>query len=456
MHRHLLVAASIFLVGLMSVGASAEADVLVIRNVNVIPMDGERVLPDRTVIIRGDRIAAIQEGGAVLPSGPSRLIDGRGKYLMPGLAEMHAHVPGSGQPEQYRHDVLFLYLANGITLIRGMAGDPVHLELREQLRRGELIGPRLIAAGPAFNLGTARTPAMGAELARQQKAAGYDFIKVASGSRETYDAMVASAREVGIKFAGHVPAQVGVLRALEAGHATIDHLDGYMETLVDPGRLAGTQRGFFGYLLAPFVEEKRIIEMARKTRDAGVWNVPTETLLHAVLIWDLETIREERPEFRYLPPSIVDGWMNTVRSRRADPGYDRAAAEAFVQVRLDLILALHREGAGLLLGSDAPQFFNVPGFSIHPEMELMGRAGLTPYEVLETGTVKPAIFFGEEASSGKVAEGMRADLLLLEANPLEDLAHVRKVTGVIHQGKWLPKEEIDRRLEEIARRHARP
>ena len=453
MFRSLLLSLTILLALVFSAYGQSGGS-LVIRNVNVAPMDEERVIPDRTVVIEGGTIVSIVAGDAEIPTDDALVIDGSGKYLMPGLAEMHAHVPG-GQNEQYRNDVLFLYLANGITLIRGMAGAPVHLEVREQLARGEVLGPRLITAGPAFSGGSAPTPERGAALAREQKEAGYDFIKVASGSREAFDAMVEAAREVGITFSGHVPGAVGIPRALEAGYASIDHLDAYMPTLVDPDETAGVQGGFFGFRLAPYVEEERIREIARRTREAGVWNVPTETLMHAVLIWDLDTIREERPEFRYMPPQIVDGWIDTVRGRRANPLYDREAAEAFVQARLDLIRALHEEGAGLLLGSDAPQFFNVPGFSIHPEMELMAQAGLSPFEVLRTGTVNPAIFFEEEDSSGKVAEGMRADLILLDANPLDDLAHVREVAGVVHNGNWLPRDEIDRRLEAIAERHAR-
>jgi imidazolonepropionase-like amidohydrolase len=428
-------------------------EVLVIRNVNVVPMDEERVLPAATVIIENGRIREVIEEPGGMPAPDGQTVDGTGKYLMPGLAEMHAHVPGSGEEEQYRHDVLFLYLANGVTLIRGMLGDPVHLELREQLSRGEILGPRLITAGPAFSNRTAPTPERAAELVNEQEEAGYDFIKIASGTRPAFDAMADAARARGFTFSGHVPGEVGVPRALEAGYASIDHLDGYMETLVDPEQTAEVDGGFFGYRLAPHAEEERMRAIARRTREAGVWNVPTETLMYAVLVWDLETIRQERPEFRYMPPRIVDGWIQNVRQRRADPLYNLGTAEQFVRVRGQLIRALHEAGAGLLLGSDAPQFFNVPGFSLHHEMRIMTEAGLSPFEVLQTGTVKPAVFFGEENDDGRIAPGMRADLILLDANPLEDIAHLRQVAGVIRSGQWLPQDEIERRLEEIAERH---
>lgn len=435
-------------------GQSPEQELLVIRDVNVIPMDEEQVLPSRTVVIENGRISRILAGGKYRVAAGAREIDGAGKYLMPGLAEMHAHVPGGRDDEEYRHDVLFLYLANGVTLIRGMAGDPVHLEVRDALARGDLPGPRLVTAGPAFSERTAPSPEAAVELVREQAAAGYDFIKVISGSREAFDAMAEAAKEAGLPFSGHVPEEVGVPGALEAGYASIDHLDTYMETLVDPEKAAAIEGGFFGYRLAPHVEEERVRAIARRTREAGVWNVPTETLMHAVLIWDLDTIREERPEFRFMPPRIIEGWMNAVRRRREGRLYDREAAEACIQIRLDLIRALHDAGAGLLLGSDAPQFFNVPGFSLHHEMAVMAEAGLSPFEVLRTGTVNPAVFFEAPDDHGRVAEGMLADLILVEANPLENLGNVRKIAGVVRDGRWFSREEIERRLEEIAARHA--
>src|SRR5690606_837150 len=152
---------------------------------------------------------------------------------------------------------------------------------------------------------------------------------------------------------------------------------------------------FFGYLLAPFAEAERIHAMARRTREAGVWNVPTESLMRSVLTVELEGIREARPEFRYMPKRVVDGWIQAVERRRAAKNYDAKAAEAFMRVRLDLIRALHEAGAGLLLGSDAPQFLSVPGFSVHRELEILTETGLSPFEILRMGTVAPAIFFEE-------------------------------------------------------------
>lgn len=450
--RPLILLASAAFLSLTAPGAPP----LVLQHVSVIPMDRERVLPDRTVVIEGGRITAIRPSQRAETPAGAQVIDGSGKYLMPGLAEMHAHVPGTGQEEGYRQDVLFLYLANGVTLIRGMLGDPLHLELREKLASGELPGPRLITSGPSLNGRSTPSPERGVEWVRRQAAEGYDFLKLAPGlSRATFDAIAQTAHAVGIPFSGHVSEEVGVSRALEAGYASIDHLDGYMPTLVDSARHGQKPGGFFGYLLAPHAQDARIRDIARRTREAGVWNVPTETIMHNFLTVDLEGIRRDRPEFRTMPRAVVDGWINAVRRGRTDPTYNRQAAEAFLQLRLKLIKALHDAGAGLLLGSDAPQWFNVPGFSLHREMALMAKAGLSPFEVLKTGTVNPARFFGQENEFGQVAEGMRADLVLLEANPLEDLQHASRIAGVIRDGRWLPRTEIEARLAEMVDRRQR-
>lgn len=444
-------------VTLVGVHGVLGAETLVFTGVHVVPMDEDRIIENQTVVILRGQIAYITpDGEAVIPE-DAEVVDAAGKYLMPGLAEMHAHVPGgfSEEDAQYREDVLFLYLANGVTLARGMAGDRAHVSTREKLASGELLGPRLVAAGPGLNAGIARTPVQGVQRVREQAEAGYDFLKIFWGlSRDTFDAIAAAADASNIPFAGHVPEAVGVPRALEAGYASIDHFDGYMPTLVDPEVLEKVTGGFFGYHLAPHVEAERIRAIAEQTRAAGVWNVPTETIMYSAFAVDLATVREERTEFQYMPRDVVDGWYTWVENFRGNSDYDQAAGDAFLQVRLDLIRVMHEVGAGLLLGSDAPQWFNVPGFSLHREMAVMEKAGLSPYEVLKTGTRNAAIYLGEEEVFGRVAEGLKADLVLVEGNPLEDLKNAQQIVGVVLHGRWVPREMIDTRLAEIAARHA--
>jgi imidazolonepropionase-like amidohydrolase len=429
--------------------------VLAIAHVNVIPLDRERVLSDQTVIVRGDRIAEVGPGSAVrVPAGATR-VDGRGKYLIPGLAEMHAHVPAPGAEQQlgagYTERVLFLYVANGVTTIRGMLGHPAHLTLRDRLRRGEVLGPTLYTSGPSFNGNSAPDPATARRMVIEQRQAGYDFLKIHPGlSRETFDALARTADSVGIRFAGHVPALVGLERALEARYASIDHVDGYVEYLTSAGSDGGSAAGFFGFNLADRADEAKLAAIARRTREAGVWVVPTEALMDGFVAAEDPEVMGRRPELRYMPKQIVAQWVQAKRNAQAQPTYDPARARRFIALRGRIIKALHDAGVGLALGSDAPQVMNVPGFSIHRELAALVAAGLTPYQALVTGTRNVAAYFGAAERAGTIEPGKVADLILLDGNPLADIAHTGRIAGVMVRGVWLPRADLDRRLAEIA------
>lgn len=433
---------------------AAAQDVTAFRNVNVVPMDTERVLPEQTVIVRGERIEDIGDAArTTIPDG-ARIIEGDGRYLAPGLAEMHAHVPGPQDPD-YVEEVLFLYVANGVTTARGMLGHPAHLELRERLRRHEVLGPRLVTSGPSLNGDSVSGPEEARRMVLEQARAGYDFVKLHPGlTRGEFDAAVEAAAEAGMELAGHVSADVGLERALEAGQATIDHLDGYVQYLVPESADTAGGAGFFGLALADAVDLHEVPAAAEATREAGVWNVPTQSLIDhfAAPEPDADALAA-RPEMAYVAPAMLEQWVRSKRQLMGSPGYTEAKARRLVAVRHALIAALHEAGAGLLLGSDAPQVFNVPGFSIHRELEAIVAAGLTPYEVLRTGTVNPAAFFGLEDEFGAVREGLAADLVLVGANPLEDVGAMRRPDGVMVRGRWLDRESLDARLEQIAERH---
>jgi len=440
---------------LLGGAARAQQAAVAFVGVSVIPMDAERVLQDQTVVIRGDRIAAIGRRADVQVPYGATTIDGRGKFLLPGLAEMHAHVP---QPQQeraigagYTERVLFLYVANGVTTIRGMLGHPSHLELRQRIRRGEITGPTLYTSGPSFNGNTAPKPETAIRMVREQKAAGYDFLKIHPGlSRATFDALARTADSVGIRFAGHVPADVGLARALEAHYASIDHLDGYVEALAVGRTPSGTPTGFFGADVVDAVDEARIPELARATRDAEVWNVPTQVLMSGFAGGDDPDTAARRPEMQYMPAQVVAQWVGTKRDFQSQPDFSAERVGRLVEVRGRIIKALHDAGAGLLLGSDAPQVMNVPGFSALAELQALVEAGLTPYQALETATRNVATYLGWLDRTGTVAVGKVADLVLLDGNPLSDIRNVRNRAGVMLRGRWLPSAEIQRRLEEIA------
>lgn len=286
---------------------------------------------------------------------------------------------------------------------------------------------------------------------------GYDFVKIHPGlSLETFEALDRAAGEVGMKYAGHVPTSVGVRRALAAGYWSIDHLDGYIHAVVADGAPVdlADAGGFFGISLVEHVDESKIPSIARATRDAGVWNVPTQILMENLASETPPESLALRPEFRYMPRQFLERSIQQRRNLHQQTTPE--ARRRFIEVRRKLVKALHDQGAGLLLGSDAPQWWNVPGYSALRELEAMVAAGLTPYQALETATRNVAEFFGVADRQGTVEPGKRADLLLLDANPLENIANVHRRAGVMIRGRWFSGEEIERRLSEIATAYAAP
>jgi imidazolonepropionase-like amidohydrolase len=420
-------------------------------NVNVLPMTSDEILRAQTVIVTDGRISRI--GGVKETPVPedARVIDGTDRYLIPGLAEMHAHVPPSQSGELER--VLGLYVANGVTTVRGMLGRPFHLDLQEALANGDVLGPRLVTSGPSFNGNSVDGEDQAAQMVREQHGAGYDFLKIHPGlSRAEFSAIAGAANELGMPFAGHVPSAVGVAAALEAGIATIDHLDGYMQALLPPNvDPSGGFGGFFDVLIAGVADGSKIRPLAEATADAGVWNVPTQALFEHVVSAVDPAEMAKWPEMQYMPAATVEEWVQRKREITNDPAFEPAVAARAIELRRALILAMHEAGVGLLLGSDSPQIFNVPGFSLHRELGFLVAAGLTPYEALRTGTVNAAAFFGAADDYGTIEPGLAADLVLLDDDPFADIANSRRVHGVMLRGQWLSREDLDELLARFGR-----
>lgn len=426
-------------------------EVFAFVNATVIPMDRERVLPAHTVLVRDGRITAVGPSASVRVPTAARVVNASGRFLIPGLAEMHAHIPPPQAGEETIERTLFLYLSNGVTTIRGMLGNPAHLELRERAARHEILSPRIYTSGPSVNGNSAPTPEAGIRLVEEQRAAGYDLVKLHPGlSRETFDAVAGAARQAGMPFAGHVSAAVGLDRTLEARQSSIDHLDGYVEALAGRGGgFSAQEAGFFGYGLIDEVDLSRLPGLAAATRAAGVWNAPTQSLIEHLMSDEDAEQMARRPEMRYVPEATVRNWVQQKRNLQQQPTFTRERADRYLDVRRRIIHALHAAGAGLILGSDAPQWWNVPGFSIQHELRMMVGAGLTPYQALETGTRNPAVHFGS-TEFGTIQVGRAADLVLLDGDPLADIRHTAGVAGVMVRGRWLPRDEIQRRLDAIA------
>jgi len=427
------------------VAGAAAADTVAIVNVNVIPMSEETIIPQQTVIVSDGVIAGIGNVDEMPVPEAALVVDGTDRFLVPGLAEMHAHVPPVGSDDLERDFTLFI--ANGVTTVRGMLGHPSHLQLRAELLDGDRAGPRLITSGPSLNGRSVSGAADGARQVREQHAAGYDFIKIHPGlDDEEFMAIAATANELGMPFAGHVPVAVGIAGALASGMASIDHLDGYMAALMPPQHdKSGGYGGFFDILLAGDVDAGGIEGLAAATAAAGTWVVPTETLVEQLVNEVPASELSSRAEMQYVPGATIDSWAQAKQRQQQERGFSREVAEQAIHLRRALIRALHDAGAGLLLGSDAPQVFNVPGFSLHRELELMVAAGLTPFEALRTGTANAAQFLGLE--TGVIATGREADLVLLDANPLDDITSTRRIHGVMARGRWYPAVELDALLE---------
>jgi imidazolonepropionase-like amidohydrolase len=437
-------------------GAVAGDPLTILDGVHVVHPHTGVVDYDRVVVIRDGRIAAIAPMDGLAPPADADMPDVTGLYVMPGLAEMHAHVPSAQQGRQHLEEVLFLWVANGITTIRGMLGEPSHLALRDELQAGDLVGPRLITSGPSFNGSSVSSPEQARRMALEQGRAGYDFFKLHPGLEiDEFEAIVAAAESLGMPFGGHVSDAVGLARTLAAGQATIDHLDAYIPALSDDPLITPEKPyGFFGLPWTQRANADRIRVVAEQTAAAGLWNVPTQSLVEHVLLPDPENKLVSRPQLRFVSARTRRAWLTARSGMIASADYDADVAIQYVEYRRSLIKALHDAGAGLLLGSDSPQIFNVPGFSIHDELAMLEQAGLTPAQAITTGTLNPAEFLGANDEFGRVSIGLSADLVLTRENPLQSLAALKSPAAIVLRGRWLSRERLDKGLAAIADRHS--
>ena len=445
---------------------SAQEPVTAFENVTVVPLDRDGSVANQTVVVRGEKIVSVGPSArAQVPSAATR-IDGRGKFLMPGLAEMHAHVVGPQNPnhEAVNRDIMFLYVANGITSIRAMLGAPNQLPLREQLRRGEVLGPTMYVSAPSLNGQSAPNPDSGAKLVRKHKADGYDFLKIHPGlSLETYDAIARTGKEVGITWAGHVPAAVGMRHAIASGQDGIDHLDGFLESATPPAMYERLRAGgvpFAEYINS--VDPSKFSSVARELIAENVYNVPT------MLVWEnlwtqTETAEQmnEREEMKYASRQARTAYMNQKRNGlqgQQNAGVTPELAAKYIALRRQALKAMADAGATLMMGTDSPQMFMVPGFAMHREIGIIQQAGLSPQKIYESGAKNVARYVADvlkqDGSFGTIMAGNRADLVLLDANPLQDVANLKRRAGVMVKGRWVSAAEIDKGLADLAAKFA--
>ena len=462
-------AALIALLALVTAPAAAQEPVA-ITHVSVIPMDRERVLPDQTVLVRDGRIVAVGPAASVQVPAGARRIDGTGKFLIPGLADMHAHLfSDAAVPDSVAPDELRIMLANGVTTARLMIGTPEQLLLRERVRRGEVPGPSLYLASPQFagrvygdtahfNGRVVATPEQARAAVREVAAEGYDFIKLTVLiSLPVYEAVVDEAGRVGIKVIGHVDPQVGLARALAAGQQ-IEHLNMYFEAaLRDGAPMTASVSDYLIYRPAnweslDWLDDARLDSLGRATAAAGVWSSPTLTFFKLAFgVGQPDEVVRARPDWAVLPDSLrrlmAEGrdyyWRNP-------PSAERRAR--YIEARNRIVRAIHQAGGRILAGSDSPEFFLVYGWTLHRELQSLVEAGLPPYAALEAATRNPAEWLGALTESGTVEPGKRADLVLLDADPLDDIRNTTRIAGVMRAGRWYPAEELRRMIDESAAR----
>jgi Amidohydrolase family len=425
---------------------------LFLTHVTTIDITGGAPKPDMTVVITGDHISDIVEAGKVSDPQGGRVIDAGGKFLIPGLWDMHVH--------WYSRDTLPLFTANGVTGIRQMFGNSDLLRWRDEVAKGSLQGPRMAVASPIIdgpqpvwpNSISVSDEAEGRKAVTKVKKWGADFVKVYSLlPREAYFGIADEARKQGIPFEGHVPFTVSAAEASDAGQKSIEHMTGVVLACSDKedelrselvqGNSPAARSRADAKAIDTFSAKKEAELFARFIKN-GTWQCPTLTVRRSNAYQDDPNFRNDE-RLRFIPRQILERWgMRT--GNRGGGGY--ANAKRQFQKEVEVIGDMRRAGVPLLAGTDTGNPFCFPGFSLHDELALLVKAGLTPAESLRAATLNPAKFFGLDQTLGTVEKGKLADLVLLEANPLEDIRNTQKIDAVIINGRFYDRKALDKML----------
>ena len=422
-------------------------------NVNVIPMDQERILTGHTVVVKDGVIAALGPVDAVkIPPGALR-IDGRGKFLMPGLADMHVHFEIFN--DQATTGMLRLFLANGVTTVLNLYGTPAFLQLRERIARGETVGPTVYTSGPFISNAPVSSPTV-EEVERQvvaHKRAGYDLIKIHGDfSRDAYRKLFEVARREDIRVIGHLPRNLGIDAAFEERQDAIAHAEEYLYAYFFFKPATSPADASQAAQLRWIAEQaSRIPSVAQATAKAGIWVSPTLTVYSGIArqVDDIDAVLK-RPEMKYLPPWLSNQFQpsnNTYIKR-----FKKETAKGFfarANLLSQLVKGFRDAGVRMLAGTDTPVPSVVPGFSLHDELRELVAAGLTPYEALRTATANPADFMRSD-KFGTVSVGKTADLILVEGDPLKDVNNASRRSGVMTRGRWFTEDELRKMLDGMA------
>jgi imidazolonepropionase-like amidohydrolase len=425
--------------------------------VNLIDVTGGTVAANSTVVLSGGRIADVGRSADVrIPRG-AQVVDGSGKFLIPGLWDMHVHMVFGDWFPQSREITLPLFVANGVTGVRDMGGElDVLQRWRREITQGKLLGPRIVTSGPMLDGPKPRFPSSvavaspedGRKAVDDLKRRGADFIKLQSlMSRESYFAIAGEAKKQAIVFAGHVPDAIRAMEASNAGQKSIEHLTGVFEgcSTVEDELLKGP-KGLKRFL-ETFDDTKAaaLIAVFAKNR---TWQAPTLVWERGGNLLDQRDLQHDS-RARYVPASWKNGtWRRFTEDILKDQANDDLETrQRFVAKELEVVRAMHRASMPFLAGTDtAAGVYVFPGFSLHEELQLLVQAGFTPLEALQCATRNPAEYLGKLGEMGTVEKGKVADLVLLDANPLDDIANTQRIAGVIAAGRYLSRADLDQLL----------
>ena len=446
--------------------AHAQTIPIAFVDVNVVPMDREVVLAHHTVVVRDGKIVAVGPNSLVAIPPDAQRIEGRNRYLMPGLADMHVHFMrpvaaadkarngsiGSESPNfaEENPTLALLFVANGVTSVRNTWGHPEILALGKEITAGKVLGPHIYSTGPVTDGSPAEwhgsrsvaNAEQAREAVREDKQAGYIAIKVYDYlSQEAYEAIVAEAQKEGLPVIGHVPDAVGMSGVLAAHQYSIEHIEfPLLAILSDKAKQPPSDAD-----LVKYPDLAKLPGLAQKMKAAGTWVCPT-LVAYRIPRSDAAWLEQEK----FVPPAIRERYEKAYTSESRTPVIDPLNSPEAQPIYLAIVGALHKGGVGLLLGTDAHKPNALPGFSLHEELVSFVKAGLTPYEAIRAGTSDAARFLHRETEFGRVAVGLRADLILLTANPLDDVGNVQKREGVMVQGNWLTEDALKSKLERLS------
>jgi imidazolonepropionase-like amidohydrolase len=431
--------------------AQAQNTSTVIEHVTVLPMTANGVvLRDATVVIEKGRIVALQ---GPVPEGATH-IDGTGKWLIPGLTDMHVHVFTDGylRPKKYptegpslyfdTQDIMAPYVANGVTQIFNLDAQTGSFAQRNQIESGAVMGPHMALAalieGGTSSGRKANSPSDGRQAVRDAKAEGYEFIKVYSAlDADTYAAIIDEATKQGLRTVGHIPDafQGKLAEAFVPNFGMVAHAEEFSKHSKD-------------------FTDGDAEQYAQLAKQNGTWLTPTMTTMRWIAS-ETRSLDELRalPSLQYMHPLIQSKWLLANKYNKNSTPEDADYFDRMVEFHVRLVRAFKKAGVPIVAGTDAGTSGVVPGFSLHDELELLVGAGLTPAEALASATRLPAQWLGVDGERGTIEVGKGADLVLLDADPLMNIANTRKITGVFVNGRWIDRAILDAMLADLSQRN---